>query len=292
MSKIPDTVELYRRQAQSALDKLACLKAAPRIADRWMGETAEYWYGRWSKAHDLAQVNAAKYVQLDQEWYKKHSDVCKERDLARAELTKPPTFKVGDRIKVTGTYDQGRWRGKIGTIDNRDQSVPVYTRVTLLEGRSLLLLPTEMELCPLPTMYLGKTAEEWCVKNQETNDTLRDHDRLYRAMQDRALEAEQKLKELKELLNPAPTTVDYSKPIKFSSIPVTEMKVNLIKEIREATGWGLKMSKMFAEGAHTGNRCYSYDNPTSSDKEWELTATHFARLQNVAEKYGVTLVQA
>lgn len=166
MSKVPDQVELYRRQAQSALDKLTHLQKTEPFnigCPTWMGETAEYWYKRWATSYDLANSNADKYAKAQNELAAE-----KKNHIATAtaleNLRNIPTFKVGDRIKVLGVDDKGRYTGKFGTIIEKE----MYFRVKMESEGELLLYDTEMELAP--ALHEGLAAEQWCEHAKKAED--------------------------------------------------------------------------------------------------------------------------
>lgn len=324
MSKGPNQVELYRRQAQSALDKLEAFKKTklPPLTvtlGTWMGETAEFWYGRWSKDQDRAQINADKYaVEANL-----HKQTKAALTIAQGMVAAKPTFKPGDHIKIIRTLDGGKWVGKFGTIVDMSSC---FVRVAL-EGRTLLLLPDEVELCQNDSGWLAYNA---------VNDKFIELKRTQDVWEKRALEAERKLAEKatelifgdrvqiveahnfphllrrfgvyqgKDHAGQVVVLVDYceppfhfrgklkrdtadsSRPIKFSSVPVAESKIQLIKDIREATGWGLAASKLFAEGGNTE----ASKSVHGSLNNWFDTTYLPAALVKVATKYGVTIVNS
>lgn len=325
MSKVPDQAELYRRQAQSALDKLEATKK--KNISTSMGETAEYWYKRWVASYDLANANADKFT-VEVNLHKQTKAA-----LIIAQGMKQPTFKVGDRIKVNEKYAKGRSTGKLGTIIGFRS----YHVVKMDNDAELLLLDSEMELVK-EDLYCGKTAAGWCTENDITVGKLADAKQERLMWEKRALEAEQKLKELtftfkkgdrvkilkagsfSYLVGKIGTyegkdscgqdivtvdgygypayqfcgefekvvTVDFTKPIKFSKAPVFDT-IGIVAGQSSKIGCIKELRELTGWGLKEA-KDFSEGKPILVSV-W-VSTLNYPLLQALATKYGVTIVQA
>lgn len=265
MSKIPDTVELQRRQIQSLTDQLKAMKEKVTIVPaKVMGRTADEWWNKWGEEvrtnHSLQRANDSLRLEVA-DLKRELQAVKKDRDLYMNRNNEPKHLMKGDRIKITDVVEGG-WPerreliGKTVVVDHTEGTIPTgYTAVFFTMEESTWNFKVgvmydqyiKYELVPGRSIKVTKSSAESLLHNKLCVDLGKSSN---------GYDQFQLLRNTVRYYN-CNQVYHYSdvKVVPLSTISISgwgklqDNKIECIKEVREITGWGLRESKQFIEGA-------------------------------------------
>lgn len=259
MSRIPDTIELQRRQIQSLTDQLKAAKGKV-VPEQYLGRSAAEWYDRFIAADTQIATYLGRLTKKDAELAKL------KQELDQRDKT-VPLLKKGDRIKILDVMVDGydcrkefinqvvivdheqssprlnyhnMWFtletstpsfAKHKTYDNEPTVYNQYIKYELVQDRPVKVVKS----------YTAQLNNKLCISLGKKPGTSYDQFELFR--------------------EPKPNYWGKS-PHAFSDVTVQDIytlqlkggqkfescKIQAIKEVREILGWGLLESKQFIEG--------------------------------------------